>query len=177
MNRGEVKDADLYKVYAAYCENKKNELVKKVTAGKKLKVTFGKLYGKKLSTTKNIRVYVAAYQKAGEKGILLTKSITAHVVGRENTKYSNAVKITLSKTSYTLKKGKSVTIKAKTVLQYPERKQLGDGHAKEFRYVSTDKTVAVVSKKGKMTAKKKGSCIIYVYARNGLAREIKVTVR
>ena len=49
----------------------------------------------------------------------------------------DAKKITLSKKSYTLKKGKTVKIKAK----------------------------------------KKGSCIIYVYARNGLAKKIKVKVK
>ena len=75
-----------------------------------------------------------------------------------------------------MKTGKSVTIQAATVLQYPERQQLGDAHAKEFRYATADKSIATVNKNGKITAKKKGSCVIYVYARNGLAKKVKVKV-
>ena len=61
-------------------------------------------------------------------------------------------------------------------MQYPKRKQLGDGHAKEFRYATSNKSIATVDKTGKITAKKKGSCVIYVYARNGLAKKVKATV-
>jgi len=35
---------------------------------------------------------------------------------------------------------------------------------------------ATVTKKGKITAKAKGSCYVYVYAQNGALRKIKVTV-
>ena len=62
-----------------------------------------------------------------------------------------AKQITLTKTSYTLKKGKSVTVKAATVLQYPKLQQLSDAHAKEFRYASSDKSIATVDKNGKIT--------------------------
>ena len=181
---GKVDGAKYYKVYAAYCGSK-YKMIKTVDAAAKCKVTIKKLNGKKLSTTKNIKVYVAAYRtvetKNGEavtkKDVRIAKTIAGHVVGKKNTKYSNAKKIKLSKTSYTLKKGKKVKIKAKTVLQYPKRKQLGDAHAKEFRYATSDKSIATVSKSGKITAKKKGSCVIYVYARNGLAKKVKVTVK
>ena len=117
------------------------------------------------------------------KNVRIAKTITGHVVGKNNKKYSNAKKITLSieakasLSSYTLKKGKSVQIKAKTVLEYPKRKPLSDAHTKEFRYASTDKNIAAVNKKGKITAKKSGNCIIYVYARNGLAKEVKIMVQ
>lgn len=179
-----VDGAKYYKVYAAYCGSK-YKMIKTVDAAAKCKVTIKKLNGKKLSTTKNIKVYVAAYRtvetKNGEtvtkKDVRIAKTIAGHVVGKKNKKYSNAKKIKLSKTSYTLKKGKKAKIKAKTVLQYPKRKQLGDAHAKEFRYASSDKSIATVSKSGKITAKKKGSCVIYVYARNGLAKKVKVTVK
>ena len=181
---GRVDGAKYYKVYAAYCGSKWT-LIKTVNAAAKCKVTIKKLNGKKLSTTKNIKVYVAAYRtvetKNGttvtKKDVRIAKTIAGHVVGKKNKKYSNAKKIKLSKTSYTLKKGKKAKIKAKTVLQYPKRKQLGDAHAKEFRYASSNKSIATVSKSGKITAKKKGSCVIYVYARNGLAKKVKVTVK
>ncbi|MBR1741824.1 MAG: Ig-like domain-containing protein, partial [Lachnospiraceae bacterium] len=181
---GKVDGADFYRVYAGYCGGKVS-LVKTVKGNAKCKITIKKLNGKKLSTTKNIKVYVAAYRKAEVtsgtgtvvKNVRIAKTITGHVVGKNNKKYSNAKEIEISKTSYTLNKGKKAQIKAKTVLEYPKRKQLGDGHAQEFRYASTDKSIATVSKTGKITAKKKGSCIIYVYARNGLAKKIKVKVK
>ena len=181
---GKVSGADFYRVYAGYCGGKAS-VIKTVKSGAKCKVTIKKLNGKKLSTTKNIKVYVAAYRKAKVssgsgtvvKNVRIAKTITGHVVGKNNKKYSNAKTIKLSKTSYTLKKGKKAQIKAKTVLEYPKRKQLGDGYAKEFRYATSNKSVATVSKTGKITAKKKGSCVIYVYARNGLAKKIKVTVK
>ena len=183
MEWGKVSGADSYKVYAAYCGSK-FALVKTVKGSAKCKVTIKKLNGKKLSPTKNIKVYVAAYQKVrveenGKtvlKDVRLAKTIPGHVIGKKNKEYSNAKKIELSKTSYTLKKGKKAKIQAKTVLEYPKRKQLSDAHAKEFRYASMDKSVAYVAKKGRIEAKKKGSCTIYIYARNGLARKIKVTV-
>ena len=57
------------------------------------------------------------------------------------------------------------------------KRKLTDVHAKEFRYASADKRVAVVSAKGKIKAVGKGKCSIYVYARNGYAKKIKVIVR
>ena len=47
----------------------------------------------------------------------------------------------------------------------------------DIRYESTKPKVAKVSSKGVITAKKKGTCYIYVYAQNGLYKKIKVTVK
>ena len=58
-----------------------------------------------------------------------------------------------------------------------DRKQLTDNHAKQFRYATTNKKVATVSGKGKIKAVGKGSCTIYVYARNGYAKKVKVKVK
>lgn len=56
-------------------------------------------------------------------------------------KKAKAEKITLDKTIYTLKKGKSVILKAS---------------AKNIVWSSSDKKIAVVDQKGKVTAKKNG---------------------
>ncbi len=104
-------------------------------------------------------------------------TITAHIVGRKNVININAKAVKVTKSSYTLKKGKTAQIKAKTVLVSPGKKQLSDVHAKEFRYATTNKKVATVSRKGKIKAVGKGTCVIYVYARNGYARKVKVKVR
>lgn len=47
---------------------------------------------------------------------MLAKTITGHVVGRKNTKYTNAKNIVLAKSSYSISVGKTAKIKAKTVL-------------------------------------------------------------
>ena len=44
-------------------------------------------------------------------------------------------------------------------------------------YESTKPSVAAVTKKGKIKAKSKGTCKIFVYAQNGVAKVIRVTVK
>ena len=169
---GKVAGATSYEVYVAYCGQK---FPTKATATtKKNSVSITKLNGKKLNLKKNFKVVVVAKKSKAKLG----KTITAHVVGRKNVKYTNAksIKIT-SKTALTLKKGKKSQIKAKTILVDSKKKQLTDAHAKEFRYASSNKKVATVSKIGKITAKGKGTATIYVYSRNGYAKKVKVTVK
>ncbi|MDO5155065.1 MAG: Ig-like domain-containing protein [Eubacteriales bacterium] len=45
-----------------------------------------------------------------------------------------------------------------------------------YIYASSNKSIATVSKTGVIKAKKKGTCTVYVYARNGYAKTIKVIV-
>ena len=52
-----------------------------------------------------------------------------------------------------------------------------DKHAKELRFASSNKKVATVTEKGVIKAVGKGKCTIYVYAKNGYAKKVKVTVR
>ena len=60
-----------------------------------------------------------------------------------------------------------------TVLAEKGKRQLTGFHAKEFRYASDHKRVAVVSAKGKIKAVGKGKCSVYVYARNGYENPCK----
>ena len=46
-----------------------------------------------------------------------------------------------------------------------------------IRYESSNKKVAKVSAKGTITAVKKGSCKVYVYAQNGVMKTVSVTVK
>ena len=46
-----------------------------------------------------------------------------------------------------------------------------------IRFESSNTKIATVSSKGKITAKKKGKCKIYVFTQNGLCKIIKVTVK
>ena len=176
---GKVKDAEGYEVYVQYCGKKfTSKSINSVNSGRVTKIVITKVNGKKLDLKKNFKVYVRAYKKLENgKKVTLGKTITAHIVGRKNTGSTNVKEVKVSKSSYTLKVGKSATIKAKTVLVDKKKKQLSNAHAKQFRYASSDKKVATVSSKGKITAVGKGSCVVYVYARNGYAKKVKVTVK
>ena len=50
-------------------------------------------------------------------------------------------------------------------------------HARLLRFTTSDKNVATVSAKGKVTAQSPGTCKIYVQTPNGLWKSCKVTVR
>lgn len=134
-----------------------------------------KVDGKKLNVKKDYKVYVNAYDGKWQES--KSWSITAHVVGSKNAKYTNPKGIRLKKKSYTLKVGKTAKIKASTTLVSKKKKQLSNKHAKQFRYATSNKKVATVSSKGKIKAVGKGTCTVYVYARNGYARKIKVKVK
>ena len=99
-----------------------------------------------------------------------------HVVGKDSRKYTNVKNIKLKKTSYTMKKGNSVTLRPKAVLYNKRKKQLSLKHTKEFRYMSSNKKIATVTAGGKIKAKGIGSCTIYVFAKNGCKRKIKVKI-
>ena len=102
--------------------------------------------------------------------------MVGHIVGKKNKKYTNARYIKLS-SRMSVAKRKTVRIKAKTILINRGKKQLTDSHAKEFRYASADAAIAKVAADGTVTGVKAGSCIIYVYSRNGYAKKVKVTVK
>lgn len=172
---GKLSDADGYDVYVAYCGKKFSK--KPTVTVKKNSVKVKKLAGKKIKLKKNFKVYVSAYKYIDNQKYSLGKTITGHVVGRKNSKYTNAKKIKLNKKKITVKVGKSKKIKAKTILVSKKKRQLSDAHAKEFRYQSSDKTIAKVSVSGKITGIKKGKCDVYVFSRNGYAKRIKVTVK
>ena len=57
------------------------------------------------------------------------------------------------------------------------KKLLPRYHDAKVRYLSSDPKIATVSAKGKIKAKAKGTCKIYVYAVNGAYKTVKVTVK
>lgn len=175
---GKVKAATGYRVYVQYCGL---PMAKKPTMKVKsydvTKVVVKKINGKKLDLKQNFKVCVEAYNIVDGKTVILGQTITAHIVGRKNSKNTNVKKVTATKSQYSLKKGNTAQIKAATVLVDKKKKPLDNKHAAELRYRSSDKNIATVSSKGKIKAKRKGTCYVYVYARNGYAKKIKVTVK
>ena len=65
-------------------------------------------------------------------------------------------------------------IEAKAILKNNSKKMLD--HVADFRYVSSDENVAAVDENGLVTAKGDGTCVIYVYAQNGYAKKVLVSV-
>ncbi len=175
---GEVSEANGYDVYIQYCGKKfNNSPSNSVKNGKMTKINIKTINGKKINLKKSYKLYVTAYKFINNKKVVLGKSIIAHNAGIKNKKYTNAKNIEVKKASYSLKKGKTAKINASTILVDKNKKLLSDNHAKEFRYTTSDKSIATVSLSGKIRAVRKGSCIIYVYAKNGNAKEIKVNVK
>ena len=102
-----------------------------------------------------------------EKTLAVSK--TVHVVTNGGS-FGNHTKVTLNKKKLTLKVGKSKMIKA--VQKSSRRVQV---HRK-VAFESSDPAVAKVSPKGKVKAVSAGTCVIYVYAQNGVKAKVTVTV-
>ena len=174
-----VSSADGYDVYVKYCTSKSSHIkpVKTVKNNRKTFVTVKKINGKKLNLKKNFTIYVRAYRKVGGKKKILAKSVSGHVAGYRNQKYSNVKKVTLLKSRYTIKTGKTARIKAKVTLLKKNRKHLPKSHGARFRYKSSDTSIATVNRSGRIKGVKKGTCTIYVYSINGFAKKVRVTVK
>ena len=158
-----------YEAYWSYCDGKKN--YKKFAAVKNNKLT---VTHKKLKNNRNYKYYIAAYRMENGKKIYLAKSTVLHVAMKQS-KFTNAKSITLNKKKVTLKVNKTFKIQEKVKLESKKKKQIV--HAKTYRYYTDNSNVAKVSKKGVITAKAKGRCLVYVLTNNGVYRKIKVTVK
>ncbi|WP_026523459.1 Ig-like domain-containing protein [Butyrivibrio sp. MB2005] len=160
-----------YAVFATYCGNKYQN--KPVKTTKSTSVTIKKIKGKKIDFTKNFKIYVAAYDASGKE---IGKTVSAHFAGKDSKKFKNPKSLKLSTKAITLGIGKTSKIKVSVKMEEGKKKDLSDSHAAKFRYRSTNKNVATVDKNGKIKGVAAGTCDVYVYSRNGLAKKVKVTV-
>lgn len=168
--------ADGYDIYAASCDDD----FKRITAsvGKnKTSTTIRKISGRKINGKKTYKLKVKAYRllSNGKKQYIGTSAVM-HVTGSLNKTTTNAKNINLKKKAYALKKGESAQIRAAVIKADKKKKLLSKEHGPELSYVSSDEAVATVTAVGKIKAKKRGKCTIYVRALNGISKEIKVTV-
>jgi hypothetical protein len=161
------KNAKYYIVYGSKC-GKKNSF-KKI---KKVKTT--SFTQKKLKKGTYYKYIVAAFDKNDK---LIGTTCTMHIATKGG-KVTNYKKVTTAakKNKVTLKKkGKTFSLKGKGV---QEEKKLKVNVHRGIRYESSNPAVATVGfKNGKVTAKKKGTCYIYVYGQNGKFVKVKVTVK
>ena len=171
---GAVANAEKYEIYATYCGKDSKYKKIKTVKGNVTSFEITKLGGKKVDTSKCLKVYVVAYRKVNGKYEKISKSFYLHIAGAQN-KHTNAKAINVKKSSYTLKVNKTATMKPTLVLEKKNKKAVD--HVAKFRYLSTNTAVATVDKNGKITAKGKGTCTIYIFANNGNLKSVKVTVK
>ena len=156
-----VNGTENYKIYGA----KNNGKVKLL---KTLSGTTRSWTQKKLKKGTTYKYYVAAFDSYGR----ITKSAVIYT-NTTGGKKADIKKVTVNKKAFTLKKGKKATIKAKAIASKGTFKK----YTSNIRYVSTNTSIATVSKKGVIKAKAKGKCYVYCYAQNGLYKKVKVTVK
>ena len=160
-----------YEVYATYCGKKFPKKPTKTT--KSTSVTIKKIKDKKIDFTKNFKLYVKAYDSNGN---VVGNSVHAHFAGKDHEKYKNPKDIKLGAKTITLDKGQSTKIKASVKMENGKKKALPDDHVAKLRYRSNNQNVAKVDSKGNVTAVGTGTCTVYVYAKNGFAKKVAVTV-
>ena len=172
-----IDGVDGYDIFFSRCNNsgKKNtcKKVKTIKGNKTFKWTKSSL-----KKGKAYKAYVKAWVMKNGKKTYVRTSPMVHVFTSGGTKnYTNSKSVTVKKTSVSLKAGKAYKIKATVNKLKKGKKLMPTNHAPKLRYVSSNKKIATVSKSGKITAKSKGSCKVYVIAVNGASKTIKVTVK
>lgn len=157
-----VKSADGYYIYGA-----------KSGAGyKRLRIVGKKtLRWKRTGLRKGTKYqyYVAAYRRINGKRVVISKSLSVYSTTKGG-KYGNPVRIKVEKPSVNVKSAKKIRLKVKVSGKSLKK------DSRKIRYVSTDLSIARVSKKGIVTGMRRGICYIYCVTSNGLFRRVKVSV-
>ncbi len=166
-----VTGAKKYVVYAA--KSGKTNKLKKITTTSKLTYALKKVNKKNLVKGTYYKFMVVALNS---KGKVVTTSKYAHIATLGKNAASNPAKVTTKakKDKVTLKVKKTFKLAGtytSSAKKYKIKKILG------MRYESTNTKVATVSSTGVIKGIKKGTCYVYAYAQNGIAKRIKVTVK
>lgn len=165
-----VPEAGRYQIYVGQCGIKGIKLVKTVKGG----VTSYAL--KNLDKTRKYKFKVVVQKKTNGKWRNISPVSTGHFVTDSNRYYTNPKSLKVNRTSLKMKKGKTAKVKAEIIKKRPVKLLLSENHDPRLRYKTSDKSIATVSESGKITAKGKGTCTIYVIAINGVSKGVKVTI-
>ncbi len=173
-----LQGADGYDIFAEPCGTKITESSLITTViGKKSSASLAKIAGKKLSGKKTYKVRIKVYTLVNGNKVYIGGSQDYHIAGKNSTRYTNVKKISVSRRTVFLKKGRSTKIKAVIKKQSSKKKLLPESHGKALRYYTTDENIATVTPQGMIQAQKKGTCYVYVTALNGVRTKVKVTVK
>ena len=175
---GTLKDADGYDIFVMPCgkEIAENSPVKTVK-GAKSSTALIKIAKTKSAGSSAYKAKIKAYKMIDGEKVYIGNSQSYHIADKNDEQYTNAKKITVSKKSLALKKGKKAKIKAVIRKEAKAKELLPASHGKALRYDTSDATIATVTSKGVIRAKKKGSCVIYITALNGVRTKVRVTVK
>ena len=156
-----IQVAKTYVIYGAKCG----------TSYKKIATVHRKTFtNKKLKKGTYYKYMVVALNEKG-KVVAISKLIHVATTGG---KVGNCKKLKVNKSKVKLKQGRKFKLKVK---QIAKSKKVKLKKHRKTAFESDNQDVAVVSKKGVITAKKKGKCSVYVYAQNGVYKRVKVTVK
>ena len=169
LSWSEVQGAQGYDVFFKNCDGKQNYTRVTITSKRSYTITG-------LKKRKAYKAYVVAWKKSGGRKYYIgdASPVVHAITGGYTSKQCNAKSVKLSKSSLTLKVGKSETLKTSVKGVKSGRKVLQ--HARLVRYYSSDANVAKVNKNGKITAVGKGSCTVYAVANNGVCSKVTVKV-
>ena len=169
-----VGNAKKYVIYGNKCgKTIRPEKLATINNPSKTATTFRKVAGRNIKKGKYYKFIVVALDRNNN---VISASKMIHVAtkgGKVGNHKSVTVRMSVIAKAMNLKAGKTLKINARAVAQ-SNRLKVKDHVG--MRYESTNSKIAAVSKDGRITAKKKGSCYIYAYAQNGVFRKIKVKV-
>lgn len=163
------KNADGYMIFGNKCgKGSKMKLLKSIKTNSTTSWSQNKL-------TKDTyyKYMVVAFKNVNGEKMPISASVIIHVPTKGG-KVTVAKSVQVNKTSVSLKKGKSFTMKASEVKD--ETKLKIKAH-RNLTFESSNKAVATVNAKGKISGKKKGTATIYIYTQNGIYKTVKVTVK
>ena len=181
---------------AAEAQNKKNILTWSAVEGATYYKVYGAVLGKgykllgttdevtlsfsdKVKGKKSYKYYVTACtdDMAGDE-VVLAKSYKCYVVGAKNTKKTDTASLEIEgDETIEMTNGNITRISAIRNLEDADRLDIATGKKiKGVRFISTNKDVAKVSSKGKITAVGEGNCFIYAVSENGKIDRIIVKV-
>lgn len=169
INWNRISGADGYLIYGCKC-GKKNSVNRKLVANiSNRKAKAYTIKGLKKGTY--YKYIVISYHKKDGKRVYDYASRIVHATTKGG-KYGNAKAVKVNKKSLVIKKGKKNTIKASAVRQ---NKKINTHVA--LKFISSNRKIAKVNSKGRVTAVGKGKCTIYIFAQNGVYAKVNVRVK
>lgn len=162
-----VKDADGYMIYGAKCgRNSKYRLLRTVRGN----VNSWTHTGLKKATY--YKYSVVAYRNINKKKVTIAKTYSMHIA-TTGKKHAYARNLQVNRTNVVLNRRKRTALRAKVI--YSSGKI--QNHIAAVRFSSSNSRVATVNSRGIISARNKGTCIIYCYAPNGVRKKVRITVR
>lgn len=173
-----MKNVDGYDVFFSRCNSGGKHVSKKPTV-RTFKADKKPVWIKTgLKEQQCYKVFVRAWVKKDGEKVYVKSSPAAHVLTSDGNKNrTNAKSLTVKKPKVTLSPGKAFRIKATTVKIDPTKKIISNKHAPKLRYISSNPKIAGVNSHGRVKARTKGSCNIYVFAANGVYTKVSVEVK